>query len=226
KKEFLQEIINDTLLYQAALKRGLDKDKDVQKVIDEAKKKIVIARYLKDNIDDKIEITDAEILQYYNEHQNEFMTPEIIRASHILVATQDEALNILGEIMKGGSFEDLARTRSIDPTAQKGGDIGYFPKGQLIAEFEAACEKLKVGEVSEPVKTKLGYHIIKLTDRKSATAKLLKDVKEDIKARMKVKKRQEMFTALLNNLSKETKVVVNEDALRDTGVADSGNAGK
>lgn len=84
-----------------------------------------------------------------------------MRALHILVRTREEAEEVLREIKAGTDFRQLARKRSLDPSASKGGDLGYFGKGELLKEFEDAVLKLKPGEVSDVVKTRLGYHIIK-----------------------------------------------------------------
>jgi parvulin-like peptidyl-prolyl isomerase len=85
-----------------------------------------------------------------------------IRVSHILVKTQQEAASLLTKIQQGGDFAELAKQYSIDPSSKdNGGDVGFFSRGDLMPEFEAAAFKLKVGEISGIVKTKLGYHIIK-----------------------------------------------------------------
>ncbi|MDD5634622.1 MAG: peptidyl-prolyl cis-trans isomerase [Candidatus Omnitrophica bacterium] len=214
KNEYLNELINDTLLYQEAIDLGLQKDKDVQKVMEEARKKILIAKLLKDKVDDAIVITDEEVKEYYEKNQAEYMTPEIMRVSHILVFSRDAAEKILQELRSGRDFEEVARARSLDPTAQRGGDIGYFPKGQLMPEFEAACSALEIGQMSGAVKTKLGYHIIKLTDRKAPQPRSLEQVEKYIKAKLRTLKRQVIFNELLTKLHKETRIKINEKNLK------------
>ena len=86
-----------------------------------------------------------------------------IRASHILVEKQSQALKVAEELKAGGNFGDLARKYSTCPSGKRGGDLGQFGRGQMVREFEQAAYALKVGEVSEPVKTQFGYHIIKRT---------------------------------------------------------------
>lgn len=213
KEEFLEEIINDTLLYREAIKNNLDKDRDVKNIIVEAKKKILITRLLKDEVDDKILISDDDIDIFYEANQKRYMSPEIMRVSHILVHTPEDAESILLDIKGGSVFEDMARAKSIDPTAQNGGDIGYFPKGQLMPEFENACSDLEIEEISGVVKTALGYHIIKLTDRKAPKRRPIEQVTDDIKARLRNIKRQEIFGALLQKLRNETTILVNKEVL-------------
>ncbi len=89
-----------------------------------------------------------------------------IRASHILVSSEREANRILEELKKGKGFSEMARRYSACPSGKSGGDLGFFGKGQMVKEFEDAAFSLKEGELSKPVKTDFGYHIIKVTARK------------------------------------------------------------
>jgi peptidyl-prolyl cis-trans isomerase C len=89
-----------------------------------------------------------------------------VRASHILVEKQSQALRIREELAKGSDFAELARKHSQCPSGKRGGDLGFFGRGQMVKEFEQAAFSLKLGEVSQPVKTQFGYHIIKKTGEK------------------------------------------------------------
>jgi len=89
-----------------------------------------------------------------------------VRASHILVEKQSQALRVLEELSKGSDFAELARKYSQCPSGKRGGDLGFFGRGQMVKEFEQAAFSLKLGEVSQPVKTQFGYHIIKKTGEK------------------------------------------------------------
>jgi peptidyl-prolyl cis-trans isomerase C len=88
-----------------------------------------------------------------------------IRASHILVEKHSQALKVHEELKNGADFKDLARKYSQCPSKKRGGDLGSFGRGQMVKEFERAAFALKVGEVSQPVKTQFGYHIIKRTGK-------------------------------------------------------------
>ncbi len=89
-----------------------------------------------------------------------------IRAEHILVKTEQEAFGILFDIRNGMKFEDIAKARSLCPSGKKGGDLGWFGRGQMAKEFEDAAFALKIGEMSKPVRTQFGWHIIKLIEGK------------------------------------------------------------
>jgi peptidyl-prolyl cis-trans isomerase C len=89
-----------------------------------------------------------------------------VRACHILVKTEEEARNLLEQIKTGKDFAELARMHSECPSGKRGGDLGFFTRGQMVKEFEDAAFTMERGQVSEPVKTQFGYHIIKVTETK------------------------------------------------------------
>ncbi len=91
---------------------------------------------------------------------------EFVKASHILVNTEEEALKIKEEIDNGKDFAQAAMETSLCPSGENGGDLGYFSKGQMVKEFEDAVFSMDIGEVSNPIKTQFGYHLIYLTDKK------------------------------------------------------------
>lgn len=127
------------------------------------KKKITIAKLMEKVIGSNIIVTDSEIETYYNNNREEFSGKEgEIRASHILVKTEEEAKAIIQELKKGADFGKLAAEISIDPSAVSNkGDLGFFGKGVMVPEFENAAFALQVGQISAPVKTAFGYHVIK-----------------------------------------------------------------
>lgn len=93
------------------------------------------------------------------------MTEEV-KASHILVETEQEAINLKEEILSGTAFEAIAAEHSLCPSGARGGDLGFFGRGQMVGEFEKAAFDLKVGELSDPVRTNFGWHLILVTDQK------------------------------------------------------------
>ena len=226
KKEMLEDMVLEILLYKEAMKRGLDKDKEVADMLKEARKKILISKLIKDEVDIKSAVSDGNIEEYYNAHKDEFLTPEKWRASHILVKTEEEATAVLTELANGKSFEELAKEKSQDTTASRGGDLSYFTKGQMVQEFEDAVSKLEVGQTSGIVKTQFGYHIIKLTDKKPASAQELNDVKARIQNELLSTKRQEAFTKFVDGLKARTNIKMNEALLEEKQEAAPANAPK
>ena len=213
KKEFLDEVIIDTLLYNEAVRKKLDRDGDVKKVIREAEKKILIARLLNEEVEEKIIVNEKDISAYYNANKEKFATPEALRASHILVKTEEEARGILVELSNNRNFEDLARGRSVDPTSKIGGDIGYFTRHQLVPEIEEICFNMQVGEISGIVKTKFGYHIIKLTERKPSRVKELAEVCDGIEQTLKRLKKKVLFNEFVTALKEKAQITINNSLL-------------
>ena len=147
-------------------------------------RKIRFVRINTADVASKIKVPREDVERYYNEHLGTYTTPEQIRASHILLKTEGKndadvrarADGILKEVKAGGDFAALAKKYSEDDSnAQQGGDLDYFSRGRMVPEFDAAAFALAPGEVSDVVKTQFGYHIIKVTDRKPAITRDLKD---------------------------------------------------
>lgn len=213
KKDFLEDMIAEQLLYKEALKRGLNKDTEVKELLYEAKRKILVAKLIEVDGKKGAGISEAEINAFYEAHREDFVTPLKLRASHIQVETEAEAKEILQKLKEGADFGQLARQYSKDPSKERGGDIGYFAKGQLMPEIEDACFKLEVGQVSDIIKTQFGYHIIKLTDKREPRAVELSEVKAAIEKELKDKVQQETFSNLIKNLKSRARIKINDKLL-------------
>lgn len=219
-RRYLEDMIMEMIFLEEAVRKGIDKDQEVRDLVTEAKKKIIITRFIKSEVDEKAQATDAEIHKYYDEHKEKFKTPELWRASHILVSTEAEANELLDQLSKGASFEDLARTRSIDATAARGGDIGYFRKGQLVPEFEKACLKLSIGETSGIIHTQFGYHIIRLTGKKETSVNSYDSAKNSIQGELKKGKREELYENMITTLKNKYNVKIEDAAFNAPGTSE------
>lgn len=214
RKRLLDDIIVESLFLEDALRKGVDRDKEIKDILNEARKKIIIAKFVKTEVDDKVNVSEDDIKKFYEENKENFKKPEMWRASHILVANEGEARQILSELSAGKSFENLAKEKSIDATATRLGDVGYFKKGQVVPEFENACFGLKVGQTSGIVRTQFGYHIIKLTDKKDETIESFDEARPTIEGELKLKKRNELFDKLVLDLKNKYRVRVEDDAMK------------
>jgi foldase protein PrsA len=119
-------------------------------------------------LESDIKISEEEMKTYFDENKDSFAQEEQVKASHILVEDEAKAKEVKEKLDAGEDFTELAKEYSTDGSAQSGGDLGYFGKGAMVAEFEEKAFSMKVNEISEPVKSEFGYHIIKVTDKKEA----------------------------------------------------------
>jgi len=144
----------------------------------------------------KVSVSPEEVQRYYDAHLSEYSTPSRLQVAHILLhleadappdrvaAITAKAQDVYQRIKKGADFAEMAKEYSEDPTGQSGGDLGWFKQGEMLDEMEKAAAKLKVGEVSEPVRTKVGLHIMKLEAREDASHQKLDGLADQIKQQL------------------------------------------
>lgn len=190
KKRLLEEVIYQDLFYHEALDKKMDELPEFKHQMEEAKKAILrqfsITELLKG-----IQVTDDELRTFYNENLDKMKQDEV-RASHILVETEEEAKQIVAELEAGKSFEEIAKEKSMCPSKEIGGDLNYFGRGMMVPEFDEAVFSMKVGERSNPVKTQFGYHIILKTDEKKDMKKF-DDVKDILRQNLTMMKQNEAY---------------------------------
>ena len=204
----VQYLIERHLIAQHAVKNGIADT-------DEYKRRLALyqAKALRDAFffqTVKPSITDVEVKAMYDQEASKVTQTERVRARHILVGTEQEAKDVLARIDKGEKFEDVAKAVSLDGSKEFGGDLGYFTAPEMVAEFSKAAFALKNGEVSGPVKTDFGWHIIKLEDRKAGGAQPFDQVKGAIRNLLLRKKVQETAAAL----AKDAKIEILDEDLK------------
>lgn len=177
KSQILDQLVQEQVIYDYMIAQGKtakkeDVDTSLNTFKEGLKSNTEYSKFLSDNkIDDKFIRNKLERMYLMNDF-DALMTSEsalkpeepIVRASHILVDDEKEAKSIYDQLKKGANFASLAKSKSKDGSAAKGGDLGYFVKGMMVTEFENAAFSTKVGKISAPVKSQFGYHIIKVTD--------------------------------------------------------------
>lgn len=213
KNEFLDSFVLERILLQEAEAKGVQHQADVQDFIRQARNRILVSKLIEQEVDKKLAVTDEEIKAYYDSHTDEFVVPYRLRASHILLRDREEAESLLQRIKNGELFEEAAKKYSMDPTATKGGDLGYVGKGQLIPEIEEALFALKNGEMSSVIQSKFGFHILKVTGEAKPQTKGLNLVSKDIHDRLMLEKRSQAFNELTDRLKKKAGVKLNTDEL-------------
>ena len=213
KQDFLESLVSEKLLLQEAESRGIQHLADVQQVLRQARDRILVAKLIEEEVEVKSEVESNEIKSYYENNKQEFVSPFRLRASHILLRSRKEADEMLKRIKKGESFEELAKKHSLDPTAVKGGDIGYFRKGQLIPEIEEAAFALKKDEISDIIQSTFGFHVIKVTGEAKPQVKEFKLVEKEIEEKLTIEKKSGHFEDLVERLKKKADISFNEEAV-------------
>ncbi|MCY9006615.1 peptidylprolyl isomerase [Peribacillus frigoritolerans] len=172
--------------------------------MDALKKDIVVYLQTKKLVEPRITVTDDEISTYFEDNKDTFAQAEQVEASHILVEDEKTAKKVAKELAAGGDFAKLAAEYSTDTeTADNGGGLGYFGKGDMVEEFEDVAFDLDINKVSDPVKTEYGYHIIKVTGKKEAKKANLEDSKEVIKETLLSERLQEEYPVWLAEVKKD-----------------------
>jgi len=209
RKDLLNDLVKEELLYKEAKRQGLNRDPEYQEALMEFKKGTLITMLIKKELEEKIKVDAKEVRDYYEKQ----MGVEV-RARHILVNTKAEADDILKRLQKGERFAELAKELSKDTgSAINGGDLGFFGRGKMVPEFEKTAFSLKVGEISNPVKTPFGYHIIQITDKKDADLRDFEEVKDAIERRLLMNKQRNYLKSYAENLLAKNKIEIHEEKL-------------
>lgn len=209
QKQFLDRMVRRELLVQQAEKQKVDQQPDVADQLKAFRQDLMLRTLVQKEIGEKITLEDKEVQDYFQANPDEF-SGDKLRARHILLQNEDEAKLAL-ERLKKEPFEDVAKAMSRDQfTAVKGGDLDYLGREQMIPEFAKAVFALKPGEVSGPVKTPFGVHLIKLVDRKKGQPLAFEQVKDQLKQRMLEQRQAERFQAWLKELEGGAKITREE----------------
>ena len=166
----------------------------------------LIAREVKD----KIIVTESEIKSYYKAHSKDYLLPDRVQALQIVVNNELEAEAIYNKLQEGADFFELAKSKSMSPEGDQGGDLGFFSRGQMPKEFDDAIFNLKVGEFSKVVQTPYGYHIFKVIKKKRAKIMSLKDARGKIREKLIKEKEKKEFMNWINNLREKSVIVIKE----------------
>lgn len=227
KLAVLKQIIANSLIYKIAEENKFLEKPEIKEQIKLVKEHFIASVFLKEQVIKNITVNEEEAKIYYQTHLNEFIeVPEQVRAKHILFrlpqnATEDDkkkviekANNVIKLLKDGADFGEMAKIYSDDPgTKSKGGDLGFFGKGRMVKPFEDAVFSMKVGEISNPVQTNFGIHIIKLEERKEAKYKPFETVKEQVVKKATEEKQKKAVLDYMENLFKEKKVQIDEDLI-------------
>ncbi|MBZ2174417.1 peptidylprolyl isomerase [Schnuerera sp. xch1] len=204
-KRLTNELVNQELLYLDAIENGLDKEEEFKEQLEKVRGN-VLKQYAINKLMSGTTTSEEEMEEFYNTQQENFKVPEKVRASHILIDDEEKANSILSEINDGLSFGEAAKKYSTCPSKENGGDLGEFSRGKMVPEFENAAFDMKEGEISEPVKSQFGYHIIKVTGKKEPSISSFEEVKDQIEKHLVGLKQQEKYLNKTNELKDKYEV--------------------
>lgn len=213
----LDQMVSEQLLAEYAKDSGYEKREEFKKYIENATNQLLVAMLIKDKIEKKIpDVSAAEVEKYYKDHETDFNQVEERKVSQIVVKSESEANSIVAALKKGQSFEALAKQKSIDPNSKRGGLIGWIAKNSqmLLPELETAVFSISKGQISKPIKTKFGYHILKVTNtniRKKITFNVAKNKIEKL---LRIQKQKALLDNLINELKNKYKITMNIDKLK------------
>lgn len=225
KKQFLDIILREKILLRAAEKSRIFRKKEVQKNLVEYQKRakeqeiefrkgLILREYLRELQDGDLKVTEPELKLYYDQSGTDFKNPVKVTASHILSSTQEGAEKAYQRVRKGEDFAKVARELSTDPSSSRGGIIGEVSRGDLadLPEFEEQLFALKKGQVSNIVRTKIGYHIIKKNSETELPSQTFEKAAPQIRRILEKRK----FDEWIEKIKKEENSWVDETVLAAT----------
>jgi parvulin-like peptidyl-prolyl isomerase len=209
------EMIRRALFYQYALDKGVDKNEDIVKALDKSKMDLVVMGLLRQETG-SIDVSSKEIEDAYNQYKEQFKEPEERQIREIVVSTEQEAKDILIQLLQGADFAALAQSRSKADSAKNGGDLGFIQPGKKFPQFDnvAFADSLEAGKVSNIFNGPEGYYILKMESKRGGKQRTLSEMWEDIKNILLFSKQKDKIDKLTGNLSREAKIEVYEGAIK------------
>ncbi len=199
---------NNELIFKNAMKKNNIKPESLPSIL---KEKMILQKYVEKIMNENVKLTDKDLREAYEAKKADFTMKESVEASHILVKSEAEAKKIYNEVKSGADFAKLAKKYSLDPGSKaNGGSLGSFTRGQMVPEFEKTAFALKIGEVSQPVKTSFGYHILKKTGAKAEQVMPFEAVKDNLEQQTKAEKQRAFFAKWREKTISEADVKYNK----------------
>jgi peptidyl-prolyl cis-trans isomerase C len=210
----IDDYINQVLLFQYAKRYERKLRKKIENEMKNYYMEILTHAFVENILSNQIKISDEEISNYYNNHLNEFVIPERVQISEIVVDTKEKADEILNRLKLGESFEEIAEKESIAPTREKRGEIGWIEVEKLNPEVTSLLSKVKPGEIlANIIKTEMGYHIIKLTGRTEKRILTLSEATPIIKNLLLSQKKKVEVENLMKKLKEKSRIVKYSDKI-------------
>jgi len=212
QRKIVDQAIEKELLKEKALHSGVQNSSEYKKALEKIKGDLALEIWMRQKFN-TIHVSDAEAKSFYNKNKEKFRQPEMVHARHILVKSEKEARQIINELENTPKsqlkqkFIELARKKSVGPSAQRGGDLGFFRKGQMVKPFSDAAFRLRAGEFTKtPVKTQFGYHVIYVEEKRPAQTIPFEKIKDRIKQQIKMQKFQNAVKKEVESLKSRSSI--------------------
>jgi peptidyl-prolyl cis-trans isomerase C len=218
ENEFIENWINEELLVQEARREGIEKTEELKWEIEKIEKQYIINQLVEKTFAEKISVNDSNILDYYEKNKSMFVVEEDeVHLFHVLSKSPADAESAMQQIRAGRPFEQVAKERSIDPFREKGGDMGFVGRNDIIPELSRIAFSLPDGNISPILKSNQGYHIIKVVKRHvKGETRDLSEVKDEIAQRLRVNNERAIYLDLLYQLKNKQKVYHAGSAAKST----------
>jgi parvulin-like peptidyl-prolyl isomerase len=209
------EMVRRMLLYQEALNRGLENKEEIIQALEKTKQDLLVVELVRKEAE-KVEVSSKEVEDYYNNYKDQLKEPEERQIREVVVGSEQNAKDILIQLLQGTDFATLAKDSSKSASAKDAGDLGFIKRGQKSAQFDAVAfsDSLDVGKISSIFKVPEGYSIIKLEARRGGKQKSLNEMWDDIKRGLTFLKQQKKIDDLLGKLSRDSKLEFYEGEIK------------
>jgi len=220
---FLDDMIAERLFLAEARRRKIDRDEDLREEVDRYREQLMVEKLLSREVLSVSPPSPTEVEEFWTANRELFAVPELTRLSHILIRpgadeseeeTVERCRAIRARLEAGEDFAELAEEFSQGSSAVRGGDLGYFREDQIIPEFRSVAGELEAGEISDPVRTEYGYHLLTVTDLKPSREKTLEESREEVIAVLLAEKRKARFETVRAALADSTSIWKNRDLIQ------------
>ena len=196
----LEQLIAQRLFLADAMRNLCEREPEFKTQMARVKEQMLV-QYAINKAVGSVKVTDAEAKKFFDENPEQFAGQPTVSASHILVDSEEKAVEVLTAINNGEiSFEDAAKAYSSCPSSAQGGSLGEFGRGQMVPEFDEACFTMEEGEVRGPVQTQFGYHLIRLDSKNAGEAMDFETIREQLKEHLLTEKQQKAYQSRVNQL--------------------------
>jgi parvulin-like peptidyl-prolyl isomerase len=216
KKKELDQMIEDRLLYQEALRLKFDQTEEFKNSLNDVRRRLLFQEWYNQEVVNPAQVAEKEKKNYYKTHEKDYITEEQVKAREILVKDQNEAISLRTKIVSESlPFDSAAKVFSLAPTKDKGGELGWIKRKTYPKDIEKILFQLKPKEISQPIKTKDGYLILLVEEKREYQKKRYQDVAAEIEARLRQEKMQKGLEERLKSLKERGNLRIDTGAVKE-----------